>query len=77
MEPEPHYEDFRTLRRKIFEWQGDGAAAGLRAVRGASTPQLQLYSTSSATAQGEFRSPCRAGAAPMAGACLIPSVTLN
>lgn len=22
MEPEPHYEDFRTLRRKIFEWEG-------------------------------------------------------
>jgi hypothetical protein len=22
MEPEPHYEDFRSLRRKIFEWQG-------------------------------------------------------
>lgn len=23
MEPEPHYEDFRTLRRKIFEWDGE------------------------------------------------------
>ena len=23
MEPEPHYEDFRSLRRKIFEWQGE------------------------------------------------------
>jgi hypothetical protein len=22
MEPEPHYEDFRSLRRKIFEWEG-------------------------------------------------------
>lgn len=22
MEPEPHYEDFRTLRRKIFDWDG-------------------------------------------------------
>lgn len=22
MEPEPHYEDFRNLRRKIFEWEG-------------------------------------------------------
>lgn len=22
MEPEPHYEDFRSLRRKIFNWQG-------------------------------------------------------
>eukprot|EP00879_Flechtneria_rotunda_P014470 GHRR01015120.1.p1 GENE.GHRR01015120.1~~GHRR01015120.1.p1 ORF type:complete len:164 (+),score=55.36 GHRR01015120.1:125-616(+) len=24
MEPEPHYEDFRMLRRKIFEWPGEG-----------------------------------------------------
>lgn len=23
MEPEPHFEDFRNLRRKIFQWQGD------------------------------------------------------
>jgi hypothetical protein len=23
MEPEPHYEDFRSLRRKIFEWEGE------------------------------------------------------
>jgi hypothetical protein len=22
MEPEPHYEDFRSLRRKIFDWEG-------------------------------------------------------
>jgi len=23
MEPEPHYEDFRSLRRKIFDWEGE------------------------------------------------------
>ena len=22
-EPEPHYEEFRALRRKIFEWHGE------------------------------------------------------
>lgn len=30
MEPEPHYEDFRSLRRKIFEWEGE-LYAGLTA----------------------------------------------
>jgi hypothetical protein len=25
MEPEPHYEDFRSLRRKVFEWEGESA----------------------------------------------------
>ena len=23
MEPEPHYEEFRSLRRKVFEWEGE------------------------------------------------------
>lgn len=28
MEPEPHFEDFRSLRRKIFEWDGENCAIG-------------------------------------------------
>lgn len=30
MEAEPHFEDFRSLRRKIFEWQGERAPLPLR-----------------------------------------------
>jgi hypothetical protein len=39
MEPEPHYEDFRSLRRKIFEWQRENACLwGRKAPRLCSTP---------------------------------------
>eukprot|EP00775_Hariotina_reticulata_P002970 gene2970-3255_t len=38
MEPEPHYEDFRSLRRKIFDWEDWSAVQPLEFL----TPFLKL-----------------------------------